>query len=453
MKEIWKDIKGYEGLYQVSNLGNVRSMDRITRDGRKIKGKNIKPHTNGNSRYLRAALCNNGKIKYENLHRLVAKAFIPNPQNKPEVNHKDENPSNNFIDNLEWMTSKENSNYGTGHLRATLNTNFDSIKEKTSKPINQYDMNGKFIKRFKSLSDVPFKGKGNISQCANNKKESSYGYKWKYDNNKYTLFVFSDPHAFYNETITALKKAGYNETNPHHKLVCLGDFTDRGEQSLEMYEYLHRLSIENKAIVLPGNHTKFFIDFLEGSYNPFNYLHNGLRETIADFWHRTSPFESWCLLEGQCDMTQENYAKWVDICRKEIMDEHPDLLHWLKSLPRYFETKHYIGVHGAIDTKVVDWHNPHCYRYNLIDWDALDFDDGYFFGSQINNTNKTVIIGHFGTEQLRKMYQDIIKNDTGDTYDILYRDDNKIIAIDATTNQSKKVNVLVIENEELLDNE
>ena len=110
MKEIWKDIKGYEGLYQVSNLGNVRSMDRITRDGRKIKGKNIKPHTNGNSRYLRVALCNNGKIKYENIHRLVAKAFIPNPENKPEVNHKDENPSNNFIDNLEWMTSKENSN-------------------------------------------------------------------------------------------------------------------------------------------------------------------------------------------------------------------------------------------------------------------------------------------------------------------------------------------------------
>ena len=129
MKEIWKDIKGYEGLYQVSNLGNVRSMDRITRDGRKIKGKNIKPHTNGNSRYLRAALCNNGKIKYENIHRLVAKAFIPNPENKPEVNHKDENPSNNLIDNLEWMTSKENSNYGTGHLRAILNTNFDSIKE------------------------------------------------------------------------------------------------------------------------------------------------------------------------------------------------------------------------------------------------------------------------------------------------------------------------------------
>ena len=232
MKEIWKDIKGYEGLYQVSNLGNVRSMDRITRDGRKIKGK------------------------------------------------------------------------------------FDSIKEKTSKPINQYDMNGKFIKRFKSLSDVPFKGKGNISQCANNKKESSYGYKWKYDNNKYTLFVFSDPHAFYNETITALKKAGYNEANPHHKLVCLGDFTDRGEQSLGMYEYLHRLSIENKAIVLPGNHTKFFIDFLEGSYSPFNYLHNGLNETIADFWQRTAPFESWCLLEGQCEMNQENYARWVDMSKR-----------------------------------------------------------------------------------------------------------------------------------------
>ena len=269
--------------------------------------------------------------------------------------------------------------------------------------------------------------------------------------NKKKMFIISDVHGYYDEMIKALEEAGYDENNSEHKLICLGDIFDRGAQSLAIYEYLKRLSDENKAIVLLGNHSLFLIQFLQGSYSPFNYLHNGLNETIADFWHRTAPFESWCMLEGNCEMNQINYAKWVDICRKDINEEYPELLPWLKSLPKYFETKNYIMVHGAIDTKVADWHHPHCYIYSLTDWDALDFNDGSFFGEQIINTDKTVIIGHFGTEQLRKMYQDIIKNDTGDTYDILYRDDNKIIAIDATTVISKLVNVLVIENEEIIN--
>mgnify|MGYP002621574662 CR=1 FL=1 len=202
---------------------------------------------------------------------------------------------------------------------------------------------------------------------------------------KKTIFFISDMHGFYDETIKALNEAKYDENNTNHLLVCLGDFTDRGSQSVALYEYLYRLTKENKAVILLGNHGLFFIDFLEGSYNPFNYLHNGLRETIADFWHRTAPFESWCMLEGNCEMNQENYVKWMNICRKDIMEEYPDLLPWLKSLPRYFESKHYIGVHGAIDTKVDDWHYPHCYRYNLRDWDALDFDDGSFFNEDINS--------------------------------------------------------------------
>ena len=260
------------------------------------------------------------------------------------------------------------------------------------------------------------------------------------------IFFISDIHGCYQEMIDALKKAQFDEDNKEHLLVVLGDMFDRKYASLAVYKYLKKLVDKGSAIVTMGNHEKFFIDFLEGSYSPFNYLHNGLNETIADFWHRTAPFESWCMIEGQCEMNQENYARWVDICRKEIMDEYPELLPWLKSLPRYFESKNYIGVHGAIDTKVSDWHNPHCYRGNLIDWDALDFNDGSFFGEQIINTDKTVIIGHFGTKQLREMYPNLTTKDDKEPYDILIRDDDKIIAIDSTVVLSKKINVLVLED-------
>lgn len=118
-EEIWKDVVGYEGLYQVSNLGNVKSLERVVK--RFVRGKYIslypvkekllKLYINSNG-YISVGLYNNGFNSFE-VHRLVAQAFIPNPDNLPCVNHKDENPKNNNVKNLEWCTYQYNNTYGT----------------------------------------------------------------------------------------------------------------------------------------------------------------------------------------------------------------------------------------------------------------------------------------------------------------------------------------------------
>ena len=112
MEEIWKDVVGYEGYYQVSNLGRVRSLDRIASNGRKIKGKILSTKVNTPPYYPRVSLSVNGKMKLVQVHRLVAQAFVynPDPEHKTQVGHKDESRTNNRADNLEWATPKENSN-------------------------------------------------------------------------------------------------------------------------------------------------------------------------------------------------------------------------------------------------------------------------------------------------------------------------------------------------------
>lgn len=116
MQEEWRDIKGYEGYYQVSNLGKVRSVDRITKANqggvRFVKGKEIKQRPTTTSKYQYVDLHKEGKVKHFSVHRLVAQAFVPNPDNLPQVNHINEDISDNRSKNLEWCTSKYNNNYG-----------------------------------------------------------------------------------------------------------------------------------------------------------------------------------------------------------------------------------------------------------------------------------------------------------------------------------------------------
>lgn len=168
MDEIYKDIKGYEGKYQVSNLGNVKSLHYNNTNKEKVLKTTL--HKDG---YLFVSL---GHDKTKSIHRLVAETFIPNPDNMPIVNHKDENKQNNSVDNLEWCSYKYNSNYGT---------NAERIAKSESKPINQYDLQGNFIKSWNSGTEIKITlgySNGNICNCCRGKQKTAYGFIWRYAN-------------------------------------------------------------------------------------------------------------------------------------------------------------------------------------------------------------------------------------------------------------------------------
>ena len=164
--EIWCPIKGFENIYEVSDQGRVKSLkfgkERILKPVRMTKG------------YLIVGLCKNGEIKQCFVHRLVAQTFIPNPDNLSQVNHKDENKTNNSVHNLEWCSSKYNVNFGTRTQRQA---------EKLSKPLLQYTKSGEVVREWKSTHDVE-RNLGylhnNISNCCNGKCKSSNGFIWKY---------------------------------------------------------------------------------------------------------------------------------------------------------------------------------------------------------------------------------------------------------------------------------
>lgn len=177
--EIWKDIEGYEGKYMISSLGNVLTLN-YKRTG---KNKILKPVLL-NMGYYVVGLCKNGKQKKHYIHRLIAQAFIPNPDNKPEIDHIDTNPLNNNINNLRWVTSKENSNnnFTKQHCSEKRKTMI-GVKHPKSKKIVQLTQNGEFIKQWDSIMDVQRElniQHSNIWKTINGIRNSAGGYKWQY---------------------------------------------------------------------------------------------------------------------------------------------------------------------------------------------------------------------------------------------------------------------------------
>lgn len=177
-KEIWKAVDGYEGWYEVSNCGNVRSVDRMVTYSNGVKhlwkGKILKIRKNRYG-YLFCRLCKNSKYKAITVHRLVAQAFLPNPDNLPEINHKDEDKTNNCVVNLEWCTRLYNMRFGTAIQR---------IVEKLSRPILKLDVNTEqIVAEYPSTMEAERQlniSNSNISMCCNGKRKTAGGYKWRY---------------------------------------------------------------------------------------------------------------------------------------------------------------------------------------------------------------------------------------------------------------------------------
>ena len=176
--EVWKDIKGYEGLYQVSNMGRVKSLGRTVsaknNSKQYRKGRILKFWTNKNGYQLVFLYNVNGERKTVFVHRLVCEAFYPKNKNKPEVNHINEDKSDNRACNLEWVTRKENNNHGTHNTK---------VAKALSKPVGQYTREGELIKVWQSVSEVQRQlgfTKQNISQAARGKQKTAYGFVWKY---------------------------------------------------------------------------------------------------------------------------------------------------------------------------------------------------------------------------------------------------------------------------------
>lgn len=150
MTEVWKDIAGYEGYYQVSNLGRVKSL-RVRKYSHiqkcpivVFREKILNPYFN-TKKYLLVDLQKDGKRKTQQVHRLVAKSFIPNENNYPQVNHKDENKQNNCVDNLEWCTNQYNSTYGTAKKR---------MAEKFKKKVLQISATGEIVNKWSSINEA-----------------------------------------------------------------------------------------------------------------------------------------------------------------------------------------------------------------------------------------------------------------------------------------------------------
>lgn len=178
MNEIWKDIKGYKGLYQISNLGNVKSLKRE----KLKKDKIIKPYnTKG---YLRIGLLKNKVRKGHFIHRLIAQEFIPNPENKPFINHINGITNDNNIKNLEWCTHQENVDHAwrTGLMKPPNKGKF-GINSSRHTEVLQFDLSGNFVSEYGSVAEAGRK----INLCpsvifnvCSGIKKTAGGYYWKY---------------------------------------------------------------------------------------------------------------------------------------------------------------------------------------------------------------------------------------------------------------------------------
>jgi hypothetical protein len=185
--EIWKDIEGYEGLYQISNLGIVKSLSRVIYDKngkyRNVKERILKPSVTGKD-YLFVGLHKDAIIEQLYVHRLVGIHFIPNPENLPEINHNDGIKSHCYESNLEWCTHQENIDHAweNGLMNPPMTGKFGKDNP-GSKKIDQYSMSGEYIDTFCGINEanrITKIQRAGIYMACSGKRNHAGGFIWKY---------------------------------------------------------------------------------------------------------------------------------------------------------------------------------------------------------------------------------------------------------------------------------
>ena len=245
--EIWKDIEGYEGLYQVSNRGRVKSLSRkVTNAMFSINEHFVKVVDNGHG-YKSVSLWKDNKGKHFYVHRLVALAFVPNSNGYKYINHKDEDKSNNDVSNLEWCTAKYNCNYGnhTKKLKKSY------ILNGNNRPIDVYDMNGVFLKTFDCSNDVcrelNIERRSLYSVCQGIVK-SSKGYRFAFhgeelkpyerkNKNRHVSVFQYDSEGYLSACYDSMRKAE-RENNLHRGFLRMNNIRHNGNIVKNGYRYI-----------------------------------------------------------------------------------------------------------------------------------------------------------------------------------------------------------------------
>lgn len=265
-------------------------------------------------------------------------------------------------------------------------------------------------------------------------------------------FICSDIHNDYQALIDALKTNEFDETNKNHILVVAGDVFDRGYDAELTYNFLKKMTDENKAIILNGNHHQMLIDFLECNNLGlcfFNFRRNGLSATIDSFLKQTLSWDTYVNLrfseEEQKQMTEIDWNKtWADFVKhssKEINENYPELLNWLKSMPDYLELKNTIVTHGIIDCVNGNWRTP------IGGWTNCHWAKPKDAAFMRNDTGKHIYLGHIDSDTIRECY-----HLETDNYSIFTRPDGDVTYLDSCTILTHKLNMVVIEDEPI-DNE
>lgn len=225
-------------------------------------------------------------------------------------------------------------------------------------------------------------------------------------------FVFADIHGEYDVLIKKLQKQGFNENNPNHILIGLGDNFDRGKQSLELYTFLSILENDGKFISILGNHDKFFLDFLlEKSDGVFNCQYNGMMETLRSF------------IPNKPYFSLEEY-------RYEIKKRYPHLIEFLTSMPYGIKIGNYVLTHAGFE------YNTTFQNWYINDW----ADTKAFIATCKNYNNLKFVFGHYHASILDRVFN---KKDNPNDYTFKYKN---FIGLDSCSNLTKRVNIIIIES-------